>query len=305
MKIDLKELKQVFINGDNIISYLKREEKDDFNLIKAIEIAYDLQSGSYIDHYNNNQESCKTECSEYVKILKQHIKIGDRVLDCGTGEMTNLFGIFNKNLLKNMKIYCFDISLSRILYGRKFLNDNASPGLIKSVVPFVADINAIPLMNNSMDVIFSMHGLEPNHGREKNILKEIFRVARRKVILFEPSFEKNSIEGQKRMEEHGYIRNLTKYIEDLGGVIEDIIKLDKASKNPLNKTYAHVIKPPLIEEYSLNESLFTCPINQLKLNVERKDCYYSHDTMYIYPIISSIPILKKEAAIISYHTNML
>ena len=59
MKIDLKELKQVFINGDNVISYLKREEKDDFNLIKAIEIAYDLQSGSYIDHYNNNQESVK------------------------------------------------------------------------------------------------------------------------------------------------------------------------------------------------------------------------------------------------------
>ena len=192
-----------------------------------------------------------------------------------------------------MKIYCFDISLSRILYGRKFLNNNASPELNKSVVPFVADINAIPLMNKSMDVIFSMHGLEPNHGREENILKEIFRVARRKVILFEPSFEKNSIEGQKRMEEHGYIRNLTKYIENLGGVIEDIIKLDKASKNPLNKTYAHVIKPPLIEEDSLNEGLFTCPINQLKLNVERKDCYYSHDTMYIYPIISSVPIFKK------------
>ena len=229
MKIDLKELKEVFSNGDNIISYLKRKAKDDFNLIKAIEIAYDLQSGSYIDHYKNNQESWKTECSEYEKILKQYIKIGDRVLDCGTGEMTNLFGIFNKNIFENMKIYCFDISLSRMLYGRKFLNKNASPELIKSVVPFVADINAIPLMNKSMDVIFSMHGLEPNHGREENILKEIFRVARRKVILFEPSFERNSIEGQKRMEEHGYIRNLTKYIEDLGGVIEDRTEKYKAN----------------------------------------------------------------------------
>jgi len=305
MKIDLKELKQVFSNGDNIISYLKRKEKDDFNLIQAIEIAYDLQSGSYVDYYNNNQENWKIECSEYVKILKQHLKVGDRVLDCGTGEMTILFGTFNKNLLKNMKIYCFDISLSRILYGRQFLNKNAYSALIKSVVPFVADINAIPLMNKSMDVIFSMHGLEPNHGKEKNILKEIFRVARRKVILFEPCFEKNSIEGQKRMEEHGYIRNLTKHIEDLGGVIEDIIKLDKASKNPLNKTYAYIIKPSLMEEDSFNESLFTCPINQSKLNVERKDCYYSSDSMSIYPIISSIPILKKEAALISYHTNML
>ncbi len=305
MKIDLKELKQVFSNGDNIISYLKRKEKDDFNLTKAIEIAYDLQSGSYIEHYNNNHESWKSECSEYVKILKQHIKIGDRVLDCGTGEMTNLFGIFNQILLKNMKIYCFDISLSRILYGRQFLKKNASSELINSIVPFVADINSIPLMNKSMDVIFSMHGLEPNHGMEKNILKEIFRVARRKVILFEPCFEKNSIEGQKRMEQHGYIRNLTKHIEDLGGVIENVIKLDKASKNPLNRTYAHVIKPPLIKEGSLNEGPFTCPINQIKLNVERKDCYYSYDTMCIYPIISSVPILKKEAAIVSYHTNML
>ena len=89
----------------------------------------------------------------------------------------------------------------------------------------------------------------------KNILKEIFRVARRKVILFEPSFEKNSIEGQKRMEKHGYVRNLTKHIEALGGVIEDIIKLDKTSKNSLNKTYAHIIKPPLIEKKSLNGGL--------------------------------------------------
>ena len=173
MKIDLKELKQVFCNGDNIISYLRQKQKDDFNLIKAIEIAYDLQSGSYIDHFNNNHELWNTRFSEYEKILKQYIKIGDNVLDCGTGEMINLYGIFDKNLLKNMKIYCFDISLSRILYGRKFLNKNASPELINSIVPFVADINAIPLMNKSMDVIFSMHGLEPNYGRKKYTKRNI------------------------------------------------------------------------------------------------------------------------------------
>ena len=55
----------------------------------------------------------------------------------------------------------------------------------KNVKLFTADMKNIPLPDNSIDIVFFCHALEPNHGNEKQIIKELFRITRRYVILIE------------------------------------------------------------------------------------------------------------------------
>ena len=79
----------------------------------------------------------------------------------------------------------------------KFFKDNTKHKT-NLLYPFVADIKSIPLASNSIDVITSCHALEPNGKSLNLLLKELFRVAKNKLILFEPSYELNSKEGKRR-----------------------------------------------------------------------------------------------------------
>lgn len=169
---------------------------------------------------------------------------------------------------------------------------------------FVAELTAIPLLNKSMDITITCHALEPNYGREEQILKEIFRVTSHKIILFEPSYENNHSDGRKRMEQLGYVRNLPKHIENLGGKLEKIIPL-KHIVNPMNPTYAYVIDPPNSQLKTKLKEVFACPASNSSLVISRKDCYYSKESMLVYPIISGVPILRKEVAIVSFYPEML
>jgi hypothetical protein len=75
-------------------------------------------------------------------------------------------------------------------------------------------------------------------------LAEIFRVAKIKVCLLEPYYEGNSNEVRRRMRRLCYIRGLPDTIEELGGVLEDCVRVEHAV-NPLNPTYAFVMRPHL------------------------------------------------------------
>jgi hypothetical protein len=73
-------------------------------------------------------------------------------------------------------------------------------------VPFVADISETPLLDKSVNVTISSHALEPNRSKLPELLLEIFRVTKDKIILFEPFYEFNTDEGEQRMHGLGYIK---------------------------------------------------------------------------------------------------
>ena len=155
---------------------------------------------------------------ELSSILSNFISKETRFLDIGSGELTTLSYVLS--YLKDIpKItYAFDISWSRLFKGIGFAEDilgNSS----KSIMPFVAKISEIPLPNKSIDITTSSHALEPNGGNLGDLLKELFRVTKDKLVLFEPCYEINSDEGKKRMDSLGYIKNLHMKLRNLEVVL--------------------------------------------------------------------------------------
>ena len=167
--------------------------------------------------------------------------------------------------------------------------------------PFVGDIAETPLLDKSINVTISCHALEPNGGRLRELLSEIFRVTRDKIILFEPCYEINSDEGKKRMDRLGYIKDVDSALEALGGTLIDKIEMNN-DLYPLNPTVCFVIEPP---SQPVVQTSFLDPVNIFSVpgtnhSLEKiDDFYFSNTTGLCFPILKSIPVLKSNTAILS------
>mgnify|MGYP006151603685 FL=1 len=139
--------------------------------------------------------------------------------------------------------------------------------------------------------------MEPNRGFEDDILKQLCRIAKEKIILFEPYYEVGSEEIKKRMDSHNYVRDLEGAISRAGGKLEEIIKLEN-SVNSVNPTYAFIISPTSIVYSKNQENKYRCPVSGYELT-KLDSCYYSYESLLAYPIIENIPVLKSDSAIIA------
>ena len=79
----------------------------------------------------------------------------------------------------------------------------------ENVKLFTGDLDRIPLASDSVDVVLTIHAVEPNQGREEAILSELLRVARKHLVMIEPSYELASAEARERMDRLGYVRGTT------------------------------------------------------------------------------------------------
>ena len=235
-------------------------------------------------------------------ILDNHTTEADSLLDIGTGELTTLSHLIRRLENKPKEVFAFDISWSRIYKGITYAKDVMGVDY-KLLKPFVADISEIPLLDKSINITTSSYALEPNGGKLKELLGELFRVTIDKLVLVEPCFEINTEEGKQRMERLGYIKNIDGAVEELGGkLIEKIII--KNISNPLNPTVCFIIiPPPLVKEISPNKSdiksgIFSVPGTNIPLK-EVEDYYFSNQVGLCYPTLKSIPILKSNASILA------
>lgn len=291
---DIPALRAAYERGENITRMLI---KDGCNDAEAIEIAYDLQAGSYIQGVLDDPEGFLRRCGAMASLLADHIKPLDVLLDCGTGEMTTLSGL-SQYLPPGVRLLAFDASLSRLNVGRRFserfIAAPARMGL------FAAYMESIPLMTESVDVVFTSHALEPNHGRETQLLTELLRVCRRKLVLFEPSYEDNSEQGKARMRQLGYIRDLTSHIQAAGGRLVAKVALPDPI-NPLNPTYCYVVeKVAMPSGGSLEALCFVCPRSGQTLE-QREGYLWSRLGSFAYPIINGIALLRERDAILMCH----
>lgn len=297
-RLSFSEAKRAFNRGENVTDHLRRQLSTQQNTPAIIEMAYDIQAGTYVKITNDERSFSLSYAREAADILSPYVFDNDVVLDVGCGELTTLSLIAN-NLEKEIgALHAFDISWSRIKSGLGFATDNMKPFMLDRLRTFTADMSEIPMMSKSVDVTISSHAIEPNGGREEELLREIFRVTRRTAVLFEPSYEMNSTDGRKRMDKLGYVRNLGEAARNVGGREVKITPLSNFA-NPLNPTAAYIIQmDDRIMVPPQGADPFTDPGDDTLLQ-RYSSFFFSPESGLSYPIIAGIPILRSNAAVLT------
>lgn len=285
----LNGIKKIYEQNENIIAYLKELKASDQNNLEDILISYDFQAGTYTKGYKENPKNKDLYCAYLAEIINSLAEY-DSVLEVGVGEATTMGVMLSKLKSKPKRTYGFDISWSRIKYAKKFIAELG----IEDVELFTGDLFNMPLKDNSIDVVYTSHSIEPNGGREEEALRELYRVTNKYLVLLEPSYELASDEAKKRMKEHGYITNLYETARKLGyNIIEH--RLFDISANPLNPTGVIIIKKEGIEK---NNNPICCPVTKTDF-IMKDNVYYSPESLLAYPIIDGIPCLIEQNAIVA------
>jgi ubiquinone/menaquinone biosynthesis C-methylase UbiE len=284
-----RELQALYKQGKNIIQLLREEQGLQHNTEEIIEIAYDLQAGSYIAAMENTEmaEHRKNYSLEIATTILSLCK-PTSILEAGIGEATTLSGVL-QNIGSDVSSYGFDLSWSRVVYAKRWLQDNGW----SDTTLCTGNLFHIPFADNSIDIVYTLHSIEPNGGNEKPILQELYRVTRKFLILLEPGYELANDEARQRMDLHGYCRNLKGIAESLDYNVL-MHNLFPFTSTPLNPTAITIIKK---DDDSVPPSyVLACP--KLKTPLEQiGGMLFSPEALMVYPIVGGIPCLRIENGI--------
>jgi SAM-dependent methyltransferase len=292
-----QQLFNAYERGENITRFLRQAGQSSQNTQEIIEIAYDLQAGSYVERMTNprKREFITSYSAAIANEIRKLVRQTRNVLEAGVGEATTLSGVLKSLEHDPRSAYGFDISWSRIAKAREWLAREGLPG----VHLCTASLSEIPYSDNAFDIVYTSHAIEPNGGDEIPILKELYRVTGRYLLLFEPSYEMANSEGKKRMREHGYCRGLEQKCRQLGFEILEVRRFEKCA-NPLNPTMALIIKKSAAALRRKPRSVYVCPVFKSPL-AKRKGVMVAATRLLVYPIIDDIPCLRVSNAIVASH----
>jgi ubiquinone/menaquinone biosynthesis C-methylase UbiE len=295
----ISELRNAFIRGENIMELGRDILASDKNLTILSEIAYDLQSGSYVSNVLNDAESYSKWHKQIANILNPYVNKHSSLLEIGCGEATTLTGVIKELNRPIANKLGFDISWSRCAIGLDWLKTNSIEANL-----FVADIFNIPLQDSSIDVVYTCHSLEPNGGREKEAISELLRVARNVVAIIEPIYELASTKAQERMTKYGYVTNLKETLRSISNLEVREYKLLDFSLNKLNPTGLILIEKsgPILSKKS--QIQWRCPFSKTNLT-QYKDAFYSNEAGLAYPFLKNIPLLHVDHAILASKYNQI
>lgn len=272
-----RELKLLYEQGTNISAYLRREKEVQGNTAEIIEVAYDLQTGSYIDAMQNtikadHQQNYTAETARIILSLLNPTSI----LEAGVGEATTLSGVLS-HLGCAISSYGFDLSWSRVAFAKRWLRQQN----ISNTVLCTGNLLHIPFTDNSVDIVYTSHSIEPNRGKEEQILRELFRVAKKYVILLEPCYELADEKARERMNSHGYCKNLYGTARSFGYTVLEH-RLFPFISNPLNPTALTIIRKD--GDRPASSFVLACP--KFKTPLQKiGGMLFSSEALTVYPII--------------------
>ena len=294
----VKELSKLYLDGINITKTMREERNIDFNTSEIIETAYDIQAGEYQKKWNQKelQDFYNIFTKEIADIILSICK-PKSIMEAGIGEVTTFVKVLKHLNIDNLEAFGFDISWSRTFFAKKLIEKEN----LKNINICTGNLFNIPFMDNSIDLVYTFHSIEPNGGFEKEIIKELFRVSKNYLVLFEPDYDETTEDNRKRMESLGYIKGLKKVIQELNYDMVFNGKF-KNSLNEKNPTAVFIIKKNEMQDdlSSHKKDFFACPIDKSKLiKDEKENLYFSTESLVVYPIIKGIPCLRKENAILA------
>ncbi len=289
---DYIEISEVYKHGGNISQYLRDKFGLKYNNDKIIELTYDLQSGSYVDALKDegNRLNKKQYTDEMAGIIQKNCPDIKSLLKGGTGECVTLVGILEALSGSIEYVHGFDMCWSRVAYGNEYLKKNG----FRNVSLCTGTLTRPPFIENSFQVVMTSHSMEPNGGREKEILEALYKVTGEWLILFEPSYHHASDQGKSRMDKMGYVKDIPSHAKKLGYNIIAHYPLE-FSLNKDNPTAVTIIR----KKANVSEKpLYACPITGGNIK-EYSDGYFSQLGLCMYPLIGGIPCLKESNGVIA------
>lgn len=293
LPISARLLQEMYRRGENIMSYLTSHFKDKQQQ-EVIEVAYDMQSGCYVDAMINAPHYVEFK-HQYIDALfgeLSQLQSIDSILDAGVGEGITLAPLLDK-YNGAIDSYAVDISWSRLSYAKEWLAKQGH----NSTQLCSGNLTDLPFADNSIDLVFTSHAIEPNYGSEKEVIQELFRIARKYVVLLEPSYEMACDEGKARMERLGYCRDIKEHCLALG---YRVLKHERFahSSNPLNPTAITIIEK--LTDIPQPEHILACPEHKTPL-IAGAGALYSEEGLRAYPIIADIPCMRVENSVFASH----
>lgn len=288
----LREARSAYAEGRNVMRLFRDRDPDARNSADAVLIAYDLQSGSYRQALDDPEHRAKIEryWSGVTRVLNEYP--ADSMLEAGCGEATTLLPVLSALDAPPARVAAFDLSWSRIAHARAHAREFTVP----TPELFVGDLFAMPVRDAGFDLVWTSHALEPNGGREQEGLAELARVARRWIVLFEPSYELGSAGTREHIEEHGYVRGLPAAAEALGlEVVRHELLPETAS--PVNETQVLVLRKPEAPDAS-GADWRACPRCGGDLRALKGQLFCAAEGL-VYPVIDGVPVLSGDNAVVA------
>ncbi|HEX6911933.1 MAG TPA: methyltransferase domain-containing protein [Longimicrobium sp.] len=284
--LSVQDIKGTYERGGNVMALFRELEGADHNSLRAIQTSYDLQAGSYIRRLERDPA--------YDDLMERYTASVARLLDglgpaslmeAGVGEATILGKVVTKLARRPETVLGFDISWSRVAYGRRHARGR---GLRPHL--FLGDLSRIPLEDGSVDVVYTSHSIEPNRGREREMITELHRVARRWLVLLEPSNELGSEETRAHIEKHRYCTDLGRHARELGlDVVEH--RLFDFCHAAHNQTALLVIRKGGGDAAPAEGGpRYACPHCRGPLT-HAKGNYYCPADLTVFPVVDGVPCL--------------
>ena len=175
-------------------------EATDLDALTRIEIAYALQSGRYTA--DRDRPAATAYRAEVQGRLSTWLKRLDcrSVLDLGAGEGTTWHG-WNQAL---DHLALLDLSLNRLSWAPR--NTAAAP--IREITCVKGEMGAPPVLERGFDAVVTMHALEPNGPSANGLVEIAASCAARLLVFFEPDYADAHDAMRRRMERHGYARDI-------------------------------------------------------------------------------------------------
>ncbi|MFN0075072.1 MAG: methyltransferase domain-containing protein [Prosthecobacter sp.] len=279
----VKELESALQQNINLMGLMRERNRVSRNTPDAILLSYDLQSGSYTALLDDPEyRALKDRMNALTADVLRPLGPGT-LLEVGVGEASTLAGVISNLGIPATDAAGFDISWSRAAYARRHLETCGHHG----VTLFTGDIGSIPLPDNAYDIVYTAHSLEPNGGRERECLMELHRIAKKWLVLFEPAYELGNETTRKRVEEHGYCRNLPQIARDLGyEVVEHA--LFACSPWDYNQSQQIIIRKKTAGP--ANDRKFGCPSCKRPLR-DHLGHLFCEECCNVHPVIGGIPCL--------------
>jgi SAM-dependent methyltransferase len=287
------DLRAAFERGENLMALLRQSAGGEVNSERAIELSYDLQSGAYIEALGREpyfqRKLVYTRCLGEVMT---ELGGGRSLLDAGMGEGTTLWGLLSQMQEPPAVVHGFDLCWSRLGVGRRWLREKL-PEL--EVQMCTASLLELPYADNSFDLVYTAHAVEPNRGREAAIMQELMRVCGGHLVMLEPAYELADEAARERMDRLGYCRGLADRARELGFEVlrHELFAGNWNAKNP---TALLVLRKPgavALEQPELVCPAFRTPLRRLQ------DCFYSDQSMRAYPVIGGIPCLRSSQGVVA------